>query len=66
MATKQQTRNRDYSQHFELTYELNYNVYKFYVNTRNNHKIGYMKRMKEKRDNLQPDLNHPDLQSTSF
>ena len=64
MATKQKTistsycRNRNYSQHFEWTYELNYDVYKCYVNARNNPKIGYMKRMKEEWDNLHPELSH--------
>ena len=64
MATKQKTistsycRNRNYSQHFEWTYELNYDVYKCYVNARNNPKIGYMKRMKEEWDSLHPELSH--------
>ena len=64
MATKQKTistsycRNRDYSQHFEWTYELNYNVCKCYINARNNPKIGYMKRMKEEWDNLHLELSH--------
>ena len=64
MATKQKTistsycRNRDYSQHFEWTYELNYDVYKCYVSARSNPKIGYMKRMKEEWDNLHPELSH--------
>ena len=64
MATKRKTistsyyRNRDYSQHFEWTYELNYDVYKCYINARNNPKIGYMKRMKEEWDNLHPELSH--------
>ena len=62
MATKQKTistsycRNRSYSQHFEWSYELNYDVYKCYVNARNCPKIGYMKRMKEEWDNLHPEL----------
>ena len=64
MATKQKTistsycRNCDYSQHFEWTYELNYDVCKCYVNARNNPKIGYMNRMKEEWDNLHPELSH--------
>ena len=64
MARKQKTistsycRNRNYSQHFEWTYELNYDVYKCYVNARNIPKIGYMKRMKEEWDSLHPELSH--------
>ena len=64
MATEQKTvstsycRNSNYSQHFKWTYELNYDVYRCYVNARNNPKIGYMKRMKEEWDNLHPELSH--------
>ena len=64
MATKQKTmstsycRNRNYSQHFEWTYELNHDVYKCHVNARNNPKVGYMKRMKEDWDNLHPEISH--------
>ena len=64
MATKQKTistsycRNRGYSQRFEWTYDLNYDVYKCYISARNNPKFGYMKRMKEEWDNLHPELSH--------
>ena len=68
MATKQKiisasyrrNRNRDYdySQHFEWTYELNYDVYKCYLNARNNLKIGNMKIMKEEWDNRHAELSH--------
>ena len=64
MATQRKTtatsyrRKRDYSQHFEWSYELNCDVYKCYSKARENPNIGYMKRLKEEWGKLHPELAH--------
>ena len=50
-------RNRDYSQSFALTYELNKDLYKCYVKAKEDLKIGYMSRLKEYWDKIHPELN---------
>ena len=64
MATQRKTtstsyrRKRDYSQHFQWSYELNSDVYKCYSKARGNPKIGYMKCLKEGWDKLHLELAH--------
>ena len=64
MATRRKTistsyrRKRDYSQHFQWSYELNSDVYKCYSKARENPKIGYMKCLKEEWDKLHLELAH--------
>ena len=64
MATQRKTistsyrRKRDYSQHFQWSYELNSDVYKCYSKARENPKIGYMKCLKEEWDKLHLELAH--------
>ncbi len=64
MATKQKTRsvsyrrNRDYTESFSWTYELNTDVLQCYTKARGDPKIGYMERMKNYWDELHPELNH--------
>ena len=63
MSTKQNTksvsyrRNRNYTKHFEWTYELNRDVYRCYTQARSDPRTGYMKRLKKYWDELHPDLN---------
>ena len=40
-------RNRNYTKHFEWTYELNRDVYRCYTQARGDPRIGYMKRLKK-------------------
>ena len=64
MSTRENTktvsycRDRDYSQHFVWTYDLNTDVYKCYSKAREDPRIGYMSRMKEHWDTLHPELNY--------
>ena len=64
MATKEQTkstsyrRNRDYTNHFEWSYELNRDVCQCYVKARQIPIIVYMKRMKNYWDELHPELSY--------
>ena len=51
-------RDRDYSQHFIWTYELNKDVYNCYKNARSDRSIGYMKRLKRNWDKIHPELSH--------
>ena len=51
-------RNRDYTNHFEWTYELNRDVYQCYLKAHQIPTIGYMKRMKNYWDELHPELSH--------
>ena len=61
MTTKQKTRstsyrgNRDYANHFEWTYELNRDVYQFYLKGRQTPTKRDMKRMKNYWDELHPE-----------
>ena len=63
MSTKQSTksvsyrRHRNYTKHFEWTYELNRDVCRCYTQARGDPRIGYMKRLKKYWDELHSDLN---------
>ena len=48
-------RNRDYSTHFNWTYDLKRDVYRCYLMAKEDPRIGYMKRLKEKRDEIHPE-----------
>ena len=45
-------RNRDYINGFNWTYEFQTDVYKCYVEARNDKKTGYMKRLKDLWDKI--------------
>ena len=51
-------RNRDYSKLFAWTYELNKDLYKWYVKANEDAKIGYMNRLKEYWEEIHPELNY--------
>ena len=48
-------RNRDYSTHFNWTYDLKRDVYRCYLMVKEDPRIGYMKRLKEKWDEIHPE-----------
>ena len=48
-------RNRDYSTHFNWTYDLKRDVYHCYLTAKEDPRIGYMKRLKEKWDEIHPE-----------
>ena len=48
-------RNRDYSTHFNWTYDLKRDVYRCYLMAKEDPRIGYMKRLKEKWDEIHPE-----------
>ena len=48
-------RNRDYSTHFNGTYDLERDVYQCYLTAKEDPRIGYMKTMKEKWDKVHPE-----------
>ena len=48
-------RNRDYSTHFNWTYDLKRDVYQCYLTAKEDPRIRYMKRMKEKWDEIHPE-----------
>ena len=64
MTTKQKTksicyrRNRDYTNHFEWSYELIRDVYQCYLKAGQISTIGYIKRMKKYWDELHPQLSY--------
>ena len=49
------TQNRDYSTHFNWTYDLKRYVYQCYITAKEDPRIGYMKKMKEKLDEIHPE-----------
>ena len=48
-------RNRDYSTHFNWTYDLKRDVYQCYLTAKEDPRIGYMKRMKVKWNEIPPE-----------
>ena len=48
-------RNRDYSTHFNWAYDLKRDVYRCYLTAKEDPRIGYMKRLKEKWDEIHPE-----------
>ena len=51
-------RNRDYTKHFEWTYELNRDVDRCYTQAKSDPRIGHMKRLKKNWDELHPNSTH--------
>ena len=61
MATKKSViyrRNRDYTKQFDWTYDLNCDLYNCYTKAKENLAIGYMKRMKQNWDTIDPEFSH--------
>ena len=61
MATKMSVsyrRNRDYTKQFDWTYDLNCDLYNYYTKAKDNPTIGYMKRMKQNWDIIDPKFSH--------
>ena len=62
MAAKEKTkslsvrRNRDYISYFAWSHELNRDVYQSYAPVKQNSEIGFMKRMKQYREDLHQEL----------
>ena len=50
-------RNRDYSKQFDWTYDLKKDLYNCYLKTKEDPKIGYMKRLKKYWNELYPEFN---------
>ena len=53
-------RHRDYSTHFNWTYEFKRDVYQCYLTVKEDPTIGYMKRMKKKKKKKKWDEIHPE------
>ena len=47
--------NRNYSTHFNWTYDLKHDVYQCYLTAKEDPTIGYLKRRKEKWDEIHPE-----------
>ena len=53
--TQRYSTKRDYTKQFVWTYELNNDLYKCYLRTKENKSLGYMTRMKHYWDEIRPE-----------
>ena len=51
-------RNRDYTEQFDWTYDLNCDLYNCFTKAKENPAIGYMKRMKQNWDIIHHEFSH--------